>query len=170
MPRRHRAGKRREITGPQRNDLWLGVVCSRDHKLFGGIWCSCSPWPSPIDRERGFWSLPEEERRHLVALYDYDERFRSALEHAEASERDVVLVEIERGLLGPAELATIASLADLKPAPELAERAKRRGERSSSRLRIPTLGNRAPSVRQDRLHRRLVLHSRLRNRPRSTTC
>lgn len=123
MPRRHRAGKRRAITGPQRVDLWLGPVCSRDHRMFGP-WCPCSPWPSPIDRERGFWSLPEEERRHLVALYDYDERFRSALEEAEATGRDVVLVEIERGLLEPAELATIVTVADLKGGAELAERAE----------------------------------------------
>jgi hypothetical protein len=105
MPRRHRTGKRQEITGAQRVDLWLGPVCKRDHRMFGP-WCPCSPWPSPIDRERGYWSLPPEERRHLVALYDYDGRFRSALEEAEATERDVVLVEIERGLLEPAELAT----------------------------------------------------------------
>jgi hypothetical protein len=70
MPRRHRSGKRREITGAQRLDLWLGPSCSRDHRMFGGVWCACSPWPSPIDRERGFWTLPEEERRTCVALYD----------------------------------------------------------------------------------------------------
>jgi hypothetical protein len=125
VPRRHRAGKRREITGPQRNDLWLGPYpCAKDHRQFGGIWCPCSPWPSPIDRERAFWTLPEEERRRCVALYDYDERFRSALEEAEASGRDPVLVEIERGLLDPAELATILTLAELEPTPELAERAE----------------------------------------------
>jgi hypothetical protein len=89
-----------------------------------GPWCPCSPWPSPIDRERGYWSLPEEERRRCVALYDYDERFRSALEEAEATGRDVVLVEIERGLLEPAELATIVTVADLKGGAELAERAE----------------------------------------------
>jgi hypothetical protein len=125
VPRRHRAGKRREITGPQRNDLWLGPYpCAKDHRQFGGIWCPCSPWPSPIDRERGFWSLPEDERRHYVALYDYDERFRSATEEAEASGRDVVLVEIERGLLEPAELATLVSIGAVKVEPVLLERAE----------------------------------------------
>jgi hypothetical protein len=129
VPRRHRAGKRREITGEQRNDLWLGPTCYRDHKMFGGVWCACSPWPSPIDRERGFWMLPEEERRHYVALYDYDERFRSALEEAEASGRDVVLVEIERGLKTPAELASLLVVAGVaeqneRPDPDVVERGK----------------------------------------------
>jgi hypothetical protein len=36
----------------------------------------------------------------------------------------VVLVEIERGLKTPAELAMIVSLAELKSGPELKERAK----------------------------------------------
>jgi hypothetical protein len=124
VPRRHREGKRRAINGEQRNDLWLGPTCYRDHRLFGGVWCSCSPWPSPIERERGFWSLPAEERRHYVALYDYDERFRSALEDAEAADRDVVLVEIERGLLEPAELATLLSIGAVKVDPVLLERAE----------------------------------------------
>jgi hypothetical protein len=123
MPRRHRAGKRRQISGAQQVDLWLGPTCHRDHRMFGGVWCPCSPWPSPIDRERGFWSLPPDERRHLVALYDYDERFRSATEEAEASGRDVVLVEIERGLLEPAELATLVSIGAVKVDPVLLERA-----------------------------------------------
>jgi hypothetical protein len=92
--------------------------------MFGDVWCPCSPWPSPIDRERGFWMLPEEERRRSVALYDYDERFRSALSDAEESGRDVVVVEIERGLKTPAELAMVLALAELKPGPELAERAE----------------------------------------------
>jgi hypothetical protein len=124
MPRRHRAGKRREITGAQRVDLWLGPACSRDHRMFGGVWCPCSPWPSPIDRERGFWMLPEEERRHYVARYDYDERFRSALGEAEATDRDVVVIEIERGLLEPAELATLVSIGAVKVDPVLLERAE----------------------------------------------
>lgn len=59
-----------------------------------------------------------------VALYDYDERFRSAREEAEATERDVVIVEIERGLLEPAELAMLVSFAELKPGEEFAERAE----------------------------------------------
>jgi hypothetical protein len=124
MPRRHRPGKRREITGAQRNDLWLGTLCTKDHKQFGGVWRPCSPWESPIDRERAFWTLPEEERRSCVALYDYDERFRSALEEAEASGRDPVVIEIERGLLRPAELAMPVSVAELKRGAELTERAE----------------------------------------------
>jgi hypothetical protein len=58
--------------------------------MFGGVWGSCSPWPTPIDRERAFWSRPEAERRHYVALYDYDGRFRAASAEAEASGRDAV--------------------------------------------------------------------------------
>jgi hypothetical protein len=87
-----------------------------------GPWCPCSPWPSPIDRERGYWSLPEEERRRYVALYDYDERFRAAKEEAEGSGRDPVLVEIERGRLERAELATLVSIAAVKVDPVLLER------------------------------------------------
>jgi hypothetical protein len=68
-------------------------------------------------------------RQHYVALYDYDERFREATEEAEASGRDVVLVEIERGLLTSAELATILMVATSakshdRPDPVLVERGK----------------------------------------------
>ena len=108
MPRRHRADKRRGITNAQRSDLWLGPSCYRDHRMFGGVWCECSPFSSPADRERAFWSLPEEERRHYVALYDYDERFREATEEAVASGCDPVLVEIEE-FAGDGAVARIAS-------------------------------------------------------------
>lgn len=69
-------------------------------------------------------------------MNDYDERFRSALEEAESSGRDVVLLQIERGLLEPTELATILTLAELKPTPELAERAEaaRRALEGGSRV------------------------------------
>jgi hypothetical protein len=66
---------------------------------------------------------PGEERRHYVALYDYDERFCEATEEAEASGRDPVLVEIERGLLEPAELAALVSIGTVKVDPVLLERA-----------------------------------------------
>ena len=124
MPRRHRADKRRGITNAQRSDLWLGPTCFRDHRMFGGVWCECSLFLSPAERERAFWSLPEEERRHYVALYDYDERFREATAEAEASGRDPLLVEIERGLLEPAELATLVSIGLVKVDPVLLERAE----------------------------------------------
>jgi hypothetical protein len=125
MPRRHREGKHRAITGAQRTDLWLGSMCNRDHPRFGE-WCACSPFSSPADRERAFWSLPEEERRHLAALADYDERFREAREEAERTDRDVVLIHIERGILTTEELARIVAVAGVSDSadPVLVERAE----------------------------------------------
>jgi uncharacterized protein (DUF433 family) len=130
----------------RRLDLWLGPTCHRDHRLFGGVWCECSPWPSPIDRERGFWGLSEEERRRCVALYDYDERFRSVREDAETSGRDLTIVEIERGLKTPAELATILTLADLKAGPGAREAGRGGRKRSRARRACRDLASERPSA------------------------
>lgn len=126
MPARRRGpgAHRREITGAQRDDLWLGASCRRDHRLFGGVWCPCSPFETPALREEAFWSLPEEERRTYAAQADYDERFRAAAEEAERTDRDVVLVEIERGLLAPYELASLLSIGSVLEDPVILERAE----------------------------------------------
>jgi hypothetical protein len=72
------------------SDVWaderdgrLRPTCYRDHGMLGDVSCPCSPFLSPAERERAFWSPPEEEHRHYIALYDYDERFREASEEAE---------------------------------------------------------------------------------------
>ena len=57
-------------------------------------------------------------------MHEYGERAREAAAEAEASGRDLVLVEIERGLLEPAELAALVSIGAVKVDPILLERAE----------------------------------------------
>ena len=100
------------VTGEQFDDLWLGPYpCAKDHKLFGGVWCPCSPFLSPEAREAAFWSLDEPTRRLLHARIVYDPEIRAAAEEAEASGRDPVVVEAERGLMTRDELATVLLVA-----------------------------------------------------------
>jgi hypothetical protein len=104
-------------------------------RLFGGVWCECSPFASPLNREAAYWLLPEARRRITHARLLYDEDVRDAITTAEKDGRDPTVVQIERGLLTSVELATILMVAASveshdRPDPELVERGKAARQRS----------------------------------------
>jgi hypothetical protein len=125
VPVRRRAPelRRRSLTGEQWNDLWIGaVLLSRSSDVRRRLVPMLSVSVAGGAGARVL--VAPEERWHYVALYDYDERFREASEESAASERDIVLVEIERGLLEPTDLATLLSIGAVKVDPLLLERAE----------------------------------------------